>query len=121
MDATVTDDGNPALGPFQAFWDAWSEADTEIKRKKLEHFSRAVEIQFLELGEHLDRPDRDEATNRYAAAKEATDVISIALNTLRWMKFEPAEIAKIARDRARDRMLGQTHAILEKYEKQHGC
>jgi hypothetical protein len=121
VEATVTEDGNLALGPFQAFWDVWSAADAEIKNKKLEHFSRAAEIQFVELGEHLERQDRDKAANRYAAAKEATDVISIALNTLRWLKFEPAEIAQIARDRAQDRMLGRAHEILEKYEKQHGC
>jgi ssRNA-specific RNase YbeY (16S rRNA maturation enzyme) len=115
VDATVTEDGNLALGPFQAFWDAWSASDTEIKEKKLPHFSSAVAIQFEEMREHLEREDR------YAAAREATDVISIALNTLRWMKFEPAEIAQIARNRARDRMVGKTPEILEKYEKQHGC
>lgn len=121
MDATLADDGNQALGPFQGFWDAWSDADTEIKEKKLPHFSYAVAIQYEEMREHLERDDRDDVANRYAAAKEATDVISIALNTLRWMEFEPAEIAQIAQDRARDRMVGQTHAILEKYEKQRGC
>jgi hypothetical protein len=115
VDTTVTEDGNLALGPFQAFWDAWSEADEEIKGKHFDHFSRAVGIQFMEMDGHLKRGER------MAAAREATDVISIALNTLRWMQFEPAEIAKIARDRARDRMCGQTHAILEQYEKQHGC
>lgn len=115
MDAAVTEDGNLALGPFQAFWDAWSEADEKIKGKDFDHFPRLVLIQFMEMHGHLKRGER------MAAAREATDVISIALNTLRWMNFEPAEIAKIARDRARNRMCGQTDAILEHYEKQHGC
>jgi hypothetical protein len=114
VDTTVTDDGDLTLGAFQEFWDAWSESDEKIKGKKLEHFSRSTEIQYVELGEHLERDDRD------AAANEAADVISIALNTFRWMDFEPAEIAKIVRARARNRMRGQTHAILAKYEKQHG-
>ena len=121
MDATLIEDGNLALGPFQAFWDAWSEADTEIKEKKLPHFSQAVAIQYEEMRDHLRGADPKVSPRNIAAAKEATDVISIALNTLRWLQFEPAEIAQIARDRARERMLGQTHAILEKYEKQHGC
>jgi hypothetical protein len=121
VDATVTEDGNHALGPFQAFWDAWSEADREIKEKKLPHFSSAVAIQYDEMVGHLGGAEPDEKAKNYAAAREATDVISIALNTLRWLRFEPAEIAQIARDRARDRMHGQTHAILEKYEKLHGC
>jgi len=117
MEPTVADDGDRVLGPFQGFWDAWNHSDETIKSKRLEHFSRAAEIQYEEMAEHLQR------ANRHAAAREAVDVISIALNTLRWMNFEPAEIAKIAQDRARDRMYGQTHEILEKYDKltiQHG-
>jgi len=113
---TVTEDEN--LGPFQAFWNAWSAADAEIKSKDLLYFSSAVVIQFEEMSAHLERKDRD------AAAREATDVISVALNTLRWLDFDPAQIAQIARDRARNRMDGKTHEILEKYEKyekQHRC
>lgn len=114
MNAPVTEDGERALGPFQDFWNVWNEADAKIKGKDFEHFSTAVGIQFMEMEGHLKRGER------MAAAREATDVISIALNTLRWMDFEPAEIAKIARDRAWDRMHGQTHVILEGYEKQYG-
>lgn len=114
MDATVTDDGDLTLGPFQAFWNAWSEVDEEIKGKHFDHFSNAVGIQFMEMEGHLKRGER------MAAAREATDVISIALNTLRWMEFEPAEIAKIARDRARDRMHGQAQEILDKYRDTYG-
>lgn len=102
------------LGPFQDFWDAWSEVDEEIKGKKLPHFSRAVQIQYDEMQEHLDRDDLA------AAAREAADVISIALNTMRWLGLQPGDIAKIAQARAEDRMRGQTHAILDKYESHYG-
>jgi hypothetical protein len=114
VDTTVTDDGDPTLGPFQAFWDAWSEVDEEIKGKQFDHFPYAVGIQFMEMNGHLKRGER------MAAAREATDVISIALNALRWMKFEPAEIAKIAQDRARDRMDGRAQEILDKYRDTYG-
>ena len=42
------------LGPFQAFWEAWNEVGDEIRGKPFEHFSRAVEIQFEDMREHLD-------------------------------------------------------------------
>ncbi|MFI5565627.1 hypothetical protein ACIA2T_40565 [Amycolatopsis japonica] len=101
------------LGPFQDFWNAWNEVHDEIRGKAFEHFPRAVEIQFEEMREHLDNGDTR------AAAREATDVISIALNTMRWLGYGPAEIAQIARDRARERMLGQTPSILDKYQSEY--
>jgi hypothetical protein len=102
------------LGPFQDFWEAWNEVGDQIRSKPFYHFRRAVEIQFEEMEEH--RRDGD----TLAAAREAVDVISIALNTLRRLGYQPAEIAEIARDRAEQRMRGKTKEILEKYQKQHG-
>lgn len=103
-----------SLGPFQDIWDAWEEVEEEITRKPLSHFARATEIQFEELKDHLDANDQD------AAAREATDIISIALNLMRWLGLTPEEIGAVVRDRAERRMKGQTSAILEKYQKQHG-
>ncbi|WP_410598214.1 hypothetical protein [Amycolatopsis sp. lyj-90] len=106
---TMTED----LGPFQGFWNAWDEVHDEIRAKAFEHFSRAAEIQYEEMREHLAKGDSR------AAAREATDVISIALNTMRWLGYGPAEIAEIARDRARERMRGRTSSILEKYQSEY--
>ncbi|MFF7081253.1 hypothetical protein [Streptomyces lavendulae] len=102
------------LGPFQQMWDAWEEAGDELARKPLSHFRRATDIQFDELEGHLARGDRE------AAAREVADIISIALNTMRWLGHAPAEISEIARSRAGDRMNGQAHAILAKYQDQYG-
>lgn len=98
------------LGPFQEFWKAWNEVDEEIRAKNFEHFPRAVQIQFEEMRQHLSKGDKQRA------AREVVDVISIALNTLRWLGFGPEDIAEIARDRANRRMRGQTAGILEKYQ-----
>ncbi len=102
------------LGPFQSMWDAWDEADDEIARKPLSHFRRAVDIQFDELEEHLARGDEQ------AAAREAADVMSIALNLMRRLGHRPEEIAEIVRSRAEHRMKGQALAILDKYERVYG-
>lgn len=98
------------LGPFQPMWDAWDEAHEEITRKPFTHFRRAVDIQFDELDEHLARGDAA------AAAREAADVISIALNLMRRLGHGPDEIAEIVRSRAEHRMKGQALAILDKYQ-----
>lgn len=123
------------LGPFQEFWEAWNEVDEEIRAKRFTHFPRAVEIQFEEMREHLANGaatrEVDQLTfaevrehlsddDRRAAAREVVDVISIALNTLRWLRYEPEEIAQIARDRADRRMRAQTHEILDKYQVRYG-
>jgi hypothetical protein len=100
----------PELGPFQDIWDAWEEAREELLRKPLQHFREATGIQFDELAGHLEKDDRE------AASREAIDLISVALNVLRWLGFTPAEIEKTARSRARERMKGQALQILEKYE-----
>ncbi len=102
------------LGPFQDIWDAWEEVRPEIAAKPLHHFRRAIEIQFDELEGHLARENRD------AAAREVIDMISIALNAMRWLDYDPAEIAEIARMRARQRMKDQARSILDKYENQYG-
>ncbi|MER5214936.1 hypothetical protein ABT063_31405 [Streptomyces sp. NPDC002838] len=102
------------LGPFQDIWDAWEEAHEEITRKPLSHFRKATEIQFDEMEEHLAMKDRD------AAGREAADIISIALNTLRWLGYTPSQVAEIARSRAENRMKGQALAILDKYEGRYG-
>lgn len=104
----------PPLGPFQEIWDAWEEVRPEIAEKPLSHFRRAIEIQFEELDGHLANDDRD------AAAREIIDMVSIALNTLRWLDYQPEEIAEIARMRARRRMEGQAQSILDKYEDWYG-
>ncbi|MET0233607.1 MAG: hypothetical protein ABW224_03110 [Kibdelosporangium sp.] len=100
-----------ALGPFQEFWDVWDAADAQIKHRPLSHFRNAFETQFDELVDHLTAPFPD----REAAAREATDIISIALNLMRRLGFEPSEVAEIARRRAETRMNGRTTEILEKY------
>jgi hypothetical protein len=102
------------LGPFQDIWNAWDEAHDEIRAKPLSHFRRAAEEQFTELEYHL------AAGNREAAAREAVDVISVALNCLRWLGHQPDEVAEIARSRAELRMRGQALEILEKYRRLHG-
>jgi hypothetical protein len=102
------------LGPFQDIWDAWDEVDGKIRAKPLEHFEVAVQHQFGELRQHLDDGDKP------AAAREAMDVISIGLNMLRWLSYEPAQIAEVARSRAEHRMSGQTSAILDKYQRLYG-
>ncbi|MET8449935.1 hypothetical protein [Streptomyces sp. NPDC005209] len=102
------------LGPFQDIWDAWQEVHDEVADKPLSHFRRATDIQFDELEEHLAVGDRD------AAAREVVDIISIALNTMRWLGHTPAEIAEIARARAEHRMKGQAAQILAKYREKYG-
>lgn len=102
------------LGPFQDIWDAWEEVRSDISGKPVSHFRRAIEIQFDELDQHLGRANRD------AAAWEVIDMISIALNMMRWLGYGPSEVAEIARTRARQRMRGQTRSILDKYEDRYG-
>ena len=102
------------LGPFQEIWDAWDEAGAELAGKPLTHFRRATEIQFDEIDRHLAEDNAD------AAAREAVDLISVALNTLRRLGYQPDQIAEIARMRARQRMKGQAQEILAKYERQYG-
>ena len=104
----------PPLGPFQEIWDAWEEVRPELAGKPLSHFRRAIEIQFDELDGHLENGERE------AAAQEIIDMISIALNTLRWLDYQPDEIAEIAERRARRRMEGQTRSILDKYKDWYG-
>ncbi|MBT8225304.1 MAG: hypothetical protein KJO75_07370 [Dactylosporangium sp.] len=101
--------GGPALGPFQPIWNAWDVADGEVRELPLAHFREALRRQVEEMQEHLDngRPD--------AAANEGIDMISIALNVLRWLGRNPEDIGRIAEERARKRLEGQTAAILEKY------
>jgi hypothetical protein len=109
-------EGGPdgSLGPFQDIWDAWEEVRAEIAGKPVSHFRRAIEIQFDELDQHLVRANRD------AAAREVIDMISIALNMMRWLGYGPSEIAEITRMRARQRMRGQARSILDKYEDRYG-
>jgi len=99
------------LGPFQEIWEAWEEAHAEITDKPISHFRIATDLQFDELCEHLANGDRD------AAAREAVDIISIALNVLRWLGHTPEEIGVIADLRAKRRLKGQSLAILEKYQR----
>ncbi|MFD0686048.1 hypothetical protein [Actinomadura fibrosa] len=110
MEQMITE---PELGPFQDMWDAWEDVRDELLDKPLSHFQRAAEIQFEELAEHLAAGDRE------AAAREATDVISVALNLLRSLGYTPAEIGIIARSRAAQRMQGRTQQILEKYQRDY--
>jgi hypothetical protein len=98
------------LGPFQKLWEAWDEADVEIRNQPLEHFELVIGHQLVEFKQH-----RDEGNNT-AAAQEAVDIISAALNLMRWMELKPNEIADIAQSRAEDRMRGKTFEILKKYE-----
>ena len=102
------------LGPFQALWDAWNEVHDEMMKKDLPHFVGAIQIQLDELQQHR------QLNNREAAAREAIDIISIALNYLRQQGYQSEEIAELARSRAERRMLGRTKAILKKYQDEHG-
>lgn len=102
------------LGPFQGIWQAWDEAHDDVARKPPEHFRIATEHQFKEIDSHLADGDQK------AAAREAIDIVSIALNFLRTLGYDPAEIAELARNRADQRMRGQVHKILEKYHDLYG-
>jgi hypothetical protein len=97
------------LGPFQDIWEAWDEARDELSRKPISHFRQAVELQFDELEQHRRAGKHDKA------AREAIDIISIALNLLRMLGYQPDEVADLARARARDRMSGKALDILRKY------
>lgn len=108
------DEAAPELGPFQDMWDAWEESRDELLAKPLSHYQQATVIQFKELDQHL----KDD--NYEAAGREAADVISIALNMLRWLGYSPKQISEIARSRAAVRMRGQTTEILEKYQRLYG-
>jgi hypothetical protein len=55
-----------------------------------------------------------------AAAREAADVISVALNLMRRLGHRPGEIGEIVRSRAEHRLEGQALAILEKYQRVYG-
>lgn len=102
----------PVLGPFQYFWDVWEYADEAVKGKDFAHFPGVTAVQFVELAEHL------ADGNRLAAAREATDVISIALNALRWLGLRPADVAQLVDERARElAQPGQVHALLERYDR----
>jgi len=102
------------LGPFGVIWEAWNEARDEIINKPLSHFKRAVEVQFEEITEHLAVGDRA------AAGREIVDVISIAFNSLRWLGYQPQDVAEIVRSRVEWRMRGQALAILDKYQRLYG-
>jgi hypothetical protein len=102
------------LGPFQDIWEAWEEARKEICDKDVDHFETAVAVQFDELKQHLADGKREKA------AREAIDMISIALNLLRRLKYGPEEIASLAKARAHDRMKGKTLDILRKYNTLYG-
>ncbi|MEV0678103.1 hypothetical protein AB0I60_16470 [Actinosynnema sp. NPDC050436] len=108
------DQDSDQLGPFQALWDAWDAAHDDLMAKPLSHYRLATGLQFDELEEHLARGDRA------AAAREAVDIISLALNTLRWMGYRPEDVAEFARTRAQVRMQGRAHEILDKYERRYG-
>lgn len=95
-------------------WQAWDEAHDDLMSKPLSHFRRSIEIQFEEIRDHL----RD--GKKEAAAREAVDIIGIGLNCLRWLGYQPEEIAEIALSRTEDRMRGRTHEILDKYQRLHG-
>ena len=84
----------PDLRPFQDMWDAWKEVRERLLSKPLSHFRKATDIQFDELAQHLDKGEHE------AAAREATDIISVALNLMRKLGYTPAEISQIARERA---------------------
>lgn len=102
------------LGPFQDIWTAWDASNDAILNKPISHFREATLHQFKELEQH----SKDDL--RQKAAYEAIDIISIALNLLRSLEYTPAEIADLARSRARRRMSGQTEAILQKYKDLYG-
>src|SRR5688572_22034695 len=90
------------LGPFQKLWEAWDEADVEIRNQPLEHFELVIGHQLVEFKHHRDNG------NHTAAAQEVVDIISAALNLMRWMELKPGEIADLAMSRAERRMRGKT-------------
>lgn len=102
------------LGPFQEVWTSWDEVHDAMLDKPLSHFRRAAEVQFEEMEGHLLHGDDKKA------AREFVDLISIALNGLRWLGYAPEDVAELVRDRAEDRMKGRGGEILDKYEKMYG-
>jgi hypothetical protein len=105
----VQDLDSSPLGAFRHLWDAWNAAHEVMVEKDLTHFTYAWQRQVEELTAH------DHAGKNVAAAQEAVDIISIALNYLRRLGYTPSEIAELTRDRAAKRMDGQTTEILKKY------
>lgn len=104
------------LGPLQPMWDAWTPAQKQVSGKRFTQFVNIMGVQFDEAESHLTNGEDDRAAN------EIVDCISIALNWLRCLGYtQPEEVAELLRRRAATRYEGQTQAILDKYNKYHGC
>ena len=80
------------LGPFQSTWDAWNVVDVRCKMQPRSHFPRVVELQLKEI--EAAWPDKAGVT------KEVVDIISIALNWLRWLGFTDEEVAGVVEQRS---------------------
>ncbi|OHV50445.1 hypothetical protein BCD48_10570 [Pseudofrankia sp. BMG5.36] len=73
-----------------------------------------MDIQFDEIEAHL------ESSNRRGAECEVIDMISVAINLMRWLGNGPEGIGELARSRAEHRMKNRTASILEKYQSLYG-
>lgn len=104
----MTENSKP-LGPWQSGWDAWSEGHDRCMSFSPDHFQTTLLIQIIEVREQLALGDDEHA------AKEMNDIISVTLNWMRWLGFEPQDIARIAEERGTLRYKGQVHEIMDKY------
>ena len=93
------------LGPLQAVWDAWDEVHALVMAQPDSHFAAAIQLQLAEAA----------AEPVETRTKEVIDVISVALNWLRYLGHTPESTAQAIRDRAGYRYAGQSQAIFVKY------
>ena len=95
------------LGPFQAIVDAWAPAHDRVMIQPVSHFPEVIRIQVEEA--------LAESPKSLRQVNEIIDIISVALNWLRWTGLDDAAIADFVRSRAQNRYF-DPDAIFEKYK-----
>lgn len=97
----------PNLCPLQPFWDAWTPHETRIRALPYAHFLYTMEHQLVE------------AEVAEGMEKEWVDMISVALNALRfYYDLTAGEICDMMRERVETRYAGRTEEILDRYEEE---
>ena len=97
------------LGPFQDIWDAWEPVNERTMRQPVDHFDVSLRMQLDEI--EVEDPKSIRTT------KEIIDIISLALNWMRWQGHTPGSIAALVKWRAETRYAPDPNAIFEKYMK----
>ena len=108
----------PVLGPLQPIWDAWLPIAREINAQPESHFAATLRYQLVELddaSEQYRQSVNSEAEDACLAhyMDEVVDVISVALNWLRWLGLNDKEAAFVIRRRAK--RYADPMAIFAKY------